>query len=86
MPFACHVAGGQVRLAPSAPQTYQIYGRAEHKRLTTCSPYDPRKCHNWSIHRFDLDCGGARTSWQSVVAALSPILAESGGSRQCRPL
>jgi DnaJ-domain-containing protein 1 len=79
MPFACHVAGGQVRVAPSAPQTYQIYGHREQKRMTTCSPYNPRKCHNWSVHRFDLDCGGARTSWQSVVAALSPILAESLG-------
>jgi len=80
MPFSCGVIGGQVSLAPSAPQTYQIYGRAEHKRLNTCSPYDPRKCHAWSVHRFDLDCGGVRTSWQSVVAALSPILAESGGA------
>ena len=80
MPFACRVAGGQVLLAPSAPQTYQIYGRREHKQMTTCSPYDPRKCHNWAVHRFDLDCGGARTSWQSVVAALSPILAESAGN------
>ncbi len=79
MPFACRIAGGQVMLAPSAPQTYQIYGRPEHKRLTTCSPYDPRKCHNWFIHRFELDCGGARTSWKAVVAALSPILAESAG-------
>ena len=77
MPFACRVAGGKVMLAPSAPQAYQIYGRAAHKRLTTCSPYDRRNCQNWFIHRFDLDCGGARTSWQSVVAALSPILAES---------
>jgi hypothetical protein len=79
MPFACHVAGGQVQVAPSAPQTYQIYGHREQKRMTTCSPYNPRKCHNWSVHRFDLDCGGVRTSWQSVVAALSPILAESLG-------
>jgi DnaJ-domain-containing protein 1 len=79
MPFSCSVIGGQVSLAPSAPQTYEIYGRAEHKRLTTCSPYDRRKCHNWSVHRFDLNCGGVRTSWQSVVAALSPILAESAG-------
>ena len=79
MPFACRVAGGTVSLAPSAPQTYPIYGRPEHKRLTTCSPYDPGKCHNWSVYRFDLDCGGVRTSWQSVVAALSPILAESAG-------
>jgi hypothetical protein len=79
MPFACRVAGGQIQLAPSAPRAYRIYGRREQKRLTTCSPYDPRKCHNWSVHRFDLDCGGVRTSWQSVVAALSPILAESAG-------
>jgi hypothetical protein len=77
MPFACHVAGGKVLLAPSAPQTYQIYGHREQKRLTTCSPFDPRACHTWFIHRFDLDCGGARTSWQSVVAALGPMLAES---------
>ena len=80
MPFACHVAGGKVLLAPSAPQAYQIYGRAQHKRLTTCSPYDRRNCQNWFVHRFDLDCGGARTSWQSVVGALSPILAESVSS------
>jgi len=79
MPFACRVVGGQVQVAPSAPQTYQIYGHREQKRLTTCSPYNPQKCHDWSVHRFDLDCGGVRTSWQSVVTALSPILAESLG-------
>ena len=80
MPFTCQMAGGQVSLAPSAPQAYQIYGEREHRRLTTCSPYDSRKCHNWSVHRFDLDCGGVRTSWQSVVAALTPMLAESIGT------
>ena len=80
MPFSCRVTAGQVLLAPAAPQTYRIYGRAEHKRLNTCSPYDPRKCHNWSVHRFDLDCGGVRTSWQSVVAALTPMLADSVGT------
>jgi DnaJ-domain-containing protein 1 len=80
MPFACRVAGGQVSLAPSAPQAYRIYGHPEHRPLTTCSPYDPSKCHNWAVHRFDLDCGGVRTSWHSVVAALSPILAESVGA------
>lgn len=80
MPFACRVAGGQVMLAPSAPQTYQIFGHREHKRLTTCSPYDASKCHNWSVHRFDLNCGGVRTSWESVVAALTPILQDSLGS------
>ena len=80
MPFSCHVAGGRVVLAPAAPQSYRIYGHAEHQQLNTCSPYNPRKCHNWSVHRFDLDCGGVRTSWPSVVAALTPILAESVGT------
>ena len=80
MPFACHAAGGRVMLAPSAPQTYEIYGRREQKQMTTCSPYDPRKCHTWSVHRFDLDCGGVRTSWEQVVAALAPMLQDSLGS------
>ena len=79
MPFACHVAGGQVQLVPSEPRAYQIYGQRAQRSLTTCSPYDPRRCHTWSVHRFDLDCGGIRTSWPSVVAALSPILADSVG-------
>jgi len=80
MPFACRVEGGKVLLAPSAPQTYQIYGHRQRKRLTTCSPFDPRRCQNWFIHRFDLDCGGVRTSWQSVVTAMTPMLvARSNG-------
>ena len=80
MPFACRVAGGKVLLAPSAPQAYQIFGRPEHKRLTTCSPYDPRKCHNWSIHRFGREdelairrgrpfanaCGRPRGTWKCI--------------------
>lgn len=80
MPFACQVVGGQVVLAPSAPRTYQIFGRREQQRMNTCSPYDARKCHSWSVYRFDLDCGGVPVSWKSVVAAMSPILAESGGT------
>jgi len=80
MPFACHVTGGKVLLAPSAPQTYQIYGHRKSKRLTTCSPFDPRNCQSWFIHRFDLDCGGVKTSWHSVVAAMTPALAESLGA------
>jgi hypothetical protein len=79
MPFACHVAGGRVLLARSAPQAYQIYGLREERRLTTCSPFNPRRCQNWSVHRFDLDCGGVRTSWQSVVAAMTPVLAQGLG-------
>lgn len=80
MPFACSNKHGQVWLVPSAPRAYPIYGHRESKQFTTCSPHDPRNCHTWSVHRFDLDCGGVRTSWRSVVAALSPLLAESIGA------
>jgi hypothetical protein len=80
MPFACRVQGGKVVLARNAPQAYQIYGRREEKRLTTCSPFNPRRCQNWSVHRFDLECGGVRTSWQSVVAAMTPVLTEGLGA------
>jgi len=89
MPFACHVEGGKVVLARSAAQGYQIYGHRKQKRLTTCSPYNPNRCQHWSIYRFDLDCGGVRTSWQSVVAAMRSMLVEGagapGGGRQAAP-
>lgn len=80
MPFTCAAQGGKVSLAPSAPQAYDIYGRKETKRLKTCSPLDPKRCHHWQILRFDVDCGGFRTSWQSIVTAMAPILAESSRS------
>ncbi|MEZ5826973.1 MAG: hypothetical protein R3D01_00695 [Hyphomicrobiales bacterium] len=80
MPFTCATQGGNVSLAPSAPQAYDIYGSKETKRLKTCSPLDPKRCHHWQILRFDVDCGGVRTSWQSIVTAMAPILAESSRS------
>jgi hypothetical protein len=74
MPFDCRADGGKVLLAPSAPQAYTVYGFHEERRLTTCSPFYPHRCQHWFVHRFDIDCGGVRTSWQSVVAAMTPIL------------
>ena len=36
-----------------------------------CSPINPSACRTWVLHRFDLDCGGKRVDWVSVVEAAS---------------
>jgi hypothetical protein len=71
MPFACQASGGRVNLIPGPSQSYRIFGRPEHQVFTACSPNRPELCRDWMVHRFDLDCGGARVSWLSVVDALT---------------
>jgi len=71
MPFACHQEGGEVRLAPALLRTYAIYGAPEARAFSACSPNNPEMCRTWTLHRFDIDCGGARVSWLSVVGALT---------------
>ncbi len=72
MPFACKIEHGNVVLVPSRAQSYRIYGAREHRRFTTCSPARPDRCRSWTVHRFDLDCGGVRIDWPSVVGAMAP--------------
>ena len=69
MPFACDAHGGGVRLYPAPQQSYRIYGTREHKLFSYCSPNTPDRCHNWMLHRFDLDCSGVRVPWISVAEA-----------------
>jgi hypothetical protein len=71
MPFACQASGGSVNLSPAPSQSYRIYGKPEHQVFTACSPIRPEFCRDWVVHRFDLDCGGVRVSWLSVVNALT---------------
>ena len=71
MPFACHLDRGEVRLTPGPIQTFQIYGIPEGRAFSACSPRNPGICRSWMLHRFDLDCGGVRVSWLSVVGALT---------------
>ena len=72
MPFSCKIEQGKIVLAPSRTQSYRIYGAREHRRFTTCSPARRDRCRSWRVHRFDLDCGGVRIGWPSVVAAMAP--------------
>jgi hypothetical protein len=71
MPFACHSDGGGVQLSPAPVQRYQIIGTPERQLFSACSPKNLTFAENWILHRFDIDCGGVRVSWLSVVGALT---------------
>ena len=58
-------------LTPSREEAYRIYGQREERPYTVCSPINPNACRTWLLHRFDLDCGGTRVDWLSVVEAAS---------------
>ncbi len=74
MPFDCYAPqDGSVRLRPSEPQAYRIYGPRERHVFTVCSPVDDTRCRNWMIHRFDVDCGGIRVSWLEVANAAARL-------------
>lgn len=70
MPFACRSDGGLVKLTPAPVRTYRIFG-VERRQFSACSPRNADICRNWSLHRFDIDCGGVRVPWLSVVGALA---------------
>ena len=71
IPYSCKVHGGHVVVIPSTRQAYRVYSARERQVLTTCSPAVPGRCRSWTLHRFDLDCGGTRVPWLRVVAAVS---------------
>src|SRR6478735_834340 len=71
MPYACSAFGGRVQLSPSREEAYRIYGQREERPYTVCSPINPNACRTWLLHRFELDCGGTRVDWLSVVEAAS---------------
>ena len=72
MPFACRVDGGRVLLSPAPMQSYPIVGAHDRRNFTACSPVRPRNCRKLDLHRFEIDCGGAKAGWLSVLAALAP--------------
>jgi hypothetical protein len=71
MPYTCSMVGGRPMLARSEEQSHRIIGTREQRNFTACSPVNPDRCRQWTVHRFDLDCDGARVPWVSVVAAAS---------------
>lgn len=71
MSYECRVTGRDLELVQSAPREYPILGPRDQQIHTACSPLDPSRCRSWRIHRFDIDCGGARVSWLDVVGAVA---------------
>jgi hypothetical protein len=69
MPYACAMVGGQPVLTPGPEQSHRIIGPRDQRKFNACSPVNRDMCRQWTVHRFDLDCDGARVSWVSVVAA-----------------
>ncbi len=71
MPYACTMVGGRPLLTRAPEQSYRVIGRREQRTHTACSPANPEMCRNWTVHRFDLECEGARVPWVSVVASVA---------------
>lgn len=69
MPYRCDLRGGAVHLVPSERRSYQIFGRREHQAFRACSRSDRGSCKTYLLHRFDMDCGGARVAWVDVIEA-----------------
>ena len=44
-------------------------GQREQRTFSACSPVHPDTCKQWTVHRFDLECEGARVPWASVAVA-----------------
>lgn len=71
MPYSCKIVRGQPTLSPSDDQGHRVIGRREQREFRACSPENPNLCRRWTVHRFDMDCGGVRVPWTEVAAAAS---------------
>jgi hypothetical protein len=79
MPYRCTMAGGQPLLTPARDEGHRILGQREQRQFKACAPGDPEMCRQWTVFRFDLDCGGARVPWMAVAAV-------AGDMRYGRPV
>lgn len=73
MPFTCQVDGGRVKLSPAPSKSYPIVGTHERRDFSGCAPARSRNCRSFELHRFEIDCGGAKADWLSVAAALGSL-------------
>lgn len=86
MPFACEVVGGRVQVQPGPSRSYRVFQPLERRAVTTCPGYPGQDCRRATLYRFDMDCGGVRVDWLSVVAALTAWAEErSAGWRGPHP-
>jgi len=69
MPYTCTMSGGRPVLSPSRDQGHAVVGLREQRTFRSCSPANPGMCRQWTVHRFDLECDGARVPWVAVARA-----------------
>ena len=72
MPYTCSMASGRPVLEPSGQFGHRVIGPREEHQFTSCSPVDPARCRTWTVHRFNMDCGGVRVPWVAVAANSIP--------------
>jgi DnaJ-domain-containing protein 1 len=73
MPFSCAVQDGAVQLAPSAETTYKIAGARQEQIFSACRGSTTGTCEIMMVHRFAIQCVGAKASWAQVVQAASRL-------------
>ena len=71
LPYTCSIAAGRPVLSPAREGHLRIIGGREQRLFTACSPVNPDMCRSWMVHRFDVDCGGARVPWPAIAAAVA---------------
>jgi hypothetical protein len=69
MPFHCRPSAIGAMLTPADNIGHRLIGRRETTTFTACSPVRPDQCRRWTVHRFDMECGGVPVAWTDVVAA-----------------
>lgn len=78
-PFGCAIEQGRLSVTPGAPQALAIIGARASHAFTTCASGKPQRCQTWTVHKFDVSCGGERVAWMALLAA--SLEAEGGRAR-----
>ncbi len=68
MPFSCQAGNGELRVGPAPETTYRIIGHRDEQPFLACSGARPA-CETMMVHRFAIDCNGAKIAWAHVAAA-----------------
>ncbi len=76
MPFACAKQHNQLKLSPAPRTSYDIIGKRRSRAYSACVGAAVRACESWKIHRFSINCGGAKVPWSDVFVAIASRRAE----------
>jgi hypothetical protein len=69
MPYSCTMIAGRPMLRPAQQQGHRVIGARVERVFRACSPANPGFCRQWTVHRFEFDCGGSPAPWIVAVAA-----------------